>query len=341
MELTKENMEKQTKEEQKNKSTPKLYFAPLEGITGYLYRRIHQELFGGIDQYFMPFIMPHTKRNFNSKEQNELLPEHNKGMIVIPQILTNHAEDFIKMAKELWEMGYTQVNLNLGCPSKTVVAKGRGAGFLSYPKELNEFLSKIFEKTSMKISIKTRIGKESPQEWYPLMEVYNQYPLEELIIHPRTQQDYYKNKPNWTIVQDAVKFSKNPICYNGDIFTVSDYNRFHHTFPNISSIMLGRGMIANPFLAESIAAGENRMEKERWQEFHNRLLEVYQETLQGDTPVLYRMKELWFYMGASFTNSEKYSKKIKKCQHLSEYNMVVAALFREESLIFDFSFSSL
>lgn len=209
----------------------KYYFAPMEGINGYLYRRIHAHVFPGIDKYFMPFLVPHVKRSFNSKELKEIAPENNKGLYAVPQIMTNKAEDFISTAKKLQDLGYDEVNLNLGCPSKTVVSKGRGAGFLAYPKELERFLDEIFEKLDMKISVKTRVGVEDEEEFLTLLDIYNRFPMEELIVHPRLQTDYYKKPVRLPVFWQTSAGSRNSLCYNGDLVYVQDIQRFAREFP--------------------------------------------------------------------------------------------------------------
>lgn len=168
------------------------YMAPMEGITGYVFRNAYQKNFGGIDRYFTPFI---TNKKMNYKELNDIAPEHNRGMQVIPQILTNRADDFCEIARELEQYGYGIVNLNLGCPSGTVAAKKRGAGFLTEPDALDRFLEEIFTDCPLQISIKTRIGIEEDAEWKQLLTIYNRYPLEELIVHPRVLKDFYRNTP--------------------------------------------------------------------------------------------------------------------------------------------------
>ena len=174
----------------------KIYLAPLEGITGYTYRRALYQCFGGFDKYFIPFILPNQKRTSqHQRKERQLCLRINEGMYAVPQILTKNAEDFIQTAETLQEYGYDEVNLNLGCPSKTVVTKGRGAGFLDRPDELDKFLDEIFSKCDMKISIKTRLGMDDPEEFEDLLTIYNKYPLEELIVHARVQKDYYKNTP--------------------------------------------------------------------------------------------------------------------------------------------------
>ena len=160
----------------------KFYLAPMEGLTGFVFRNAYQKHFGDIDTYFTPFI---NNKKMNYKEIKDILPEHNKGMHVVPQILTNRAEDFLAIAKELGNYGYESVNLNLGCPSGTVVTKHRGAGFLAVPEELDHFLEEIFADCPLRISVKTRIGINDAGEWERILSIYEKYPMEELIIHPR------------------------------------------------------------------------------------------------------------------------------------------------------------
>ncbi len=306
------------------------YFAPMEGITGYIYRNAHRKFFKDVDVYYTPFIVPNQNREFSSREKNDILPEHNEGIKTIPQIMTNNWEGFVWTAMELKKYGYQEVNLNLGCPSKTVVSKHRGSGFLAVPDQLDQFLDRIFS-IDMKISIKTRIGKDSPEEFYRLMEIYNQYPVKELIIHPRIQTDFYRNTPNWDMFEMAVSVSKNPVCYNGDIFSPGDYQRLIQTFPSVERIMLGRGLVADPMLVGEIK-GKGRLQKEQLKAFHDQILSGYQETISGDRNVLFKMKELWAYMLQSFESGEKHGKKIHKSQNLFDYMSAVEALFRDLEL---------
>lgn len=208
----------------------KYYLAPMEGITGYIYRNSYKKFFNNIDKYFTPFIVPNKSTSLKTKELRDISPKNNKGMNIVPQILTNDSEGFIITARKLQQLGYDEINLNLGCPAGTVVSKNRGSGFLAKREEIDIFLDEIFKIDDMKISIKTRIGKDSPEEFYELIKIYNKYPIEELIIHPRTQKDFYGNKPDLDIFKDALSLSRNPICYNGDIFTVSGYNKLIKTF---------------------------------------------------------------------------------------------------------------
>ena len=327
-------------------------FAPMEGITGYIYRNAHHQVFGGITTYYTPFITPTQTRRLSAKELNDILPEHNQGMRIIPQILTNKAEDFLWAAENMRQLGYEEINLNLGCPSGTVVSKNRGAGFLIMTEELNAFLDKVcdgMEKLNLKFSVKTRIGKVDPAEWEELLEIYNRYPLERLIVHPRIRTDYYKNHPNLDEFERAVGESRNKLCYNGDIFSAKDYQRFHERFPQVDEIMLGRGLLANPALAEEICSlggadqktGVNRagttmtgavincLDKTRLRQYHDAILHGYEEVTSGDRNVLFKMKELWYYMGDAFADGEKLLKKVKKAQHMGDYEAAVSRLFAE------------
>ncbi|MBM7868684.1 tRNA-dihydrouridine synthase [Clostridium pascui] len=306
----------------------KYYFAPLEGITGYVYRNAYQTFFGQIDKYFTPFISPTSNKGFTSRELNDILPEHNQGLTVVPQILTNNAEYFTRTVNDLTKFGYDEINLNLGCPSGTVVAKHKGSGFLAQRAQLDEFLEDIFAKASTKISIKTRIGKDSPDEFYELIKIFNKYPLEELIIHPRIQTDFYKNKPNMSVFKDALELSKNPVCYNGDIFNLSDYKELVEIHPSLDAVMLGRGLIANPALIGEIK-NNHVVDKLVMKEFHDAVYEGYQEILSGDRNVLFKMKEFWFYMIHLFADSDKYVKKIRKTDRLCDYEAVISQLFQE------------
>ncbi len=302
------------------------YLAPLEGITTYVYRNAYHKYFRPMDKYFTPFIVPHKEKKFSTREKKELSHEHNRGLFVVPQLLTNDAEDFIKTARDIAELGYDEINLNLGCPSGTVVAKKKGAGFLAYPDELDRFLYEIFRKADFKISIKTRIGKESPEEFQKLLRIYNQYPLEELIVHPRVQTDFYKNVPNLDVYQEAERKSRHSLCYNGDIFTKENYEMFLNQFPNTEKVMLGRGIIANPGLVQEITSGEE-LKRERLLAFHNEIYEAYQEISSGERNVLFKMKELWSYMENRFPGSEKLMKKIRKSERLKDYEKIIQVIF--------------
>ena len=225
------------------------YMAPMEGVTNFVYRRAYHRFYHPMDKYFTPFISAKPKKNLSFQEICEVSPERNEGMYVVPQILTCNAEDFIRTAQLLKEdYGHQEVNLNLGCPSGTVTAKGKGAGFLAEPQKLDAFLDEIFSKLDMKISIKTRIGTHYEEDWDYLLAIYEKYPIHELIIHPRIQTDMYRGVPRLGAYEKAVSRLKMPLCYNGNLFSIADYKRITQRFPDTDCFMYGRGLITNPGL---------------------------------------------------------------------------------------------
>lgn len=307
-------------------------FAPMEGLTTYTYRNAHAKYFGGIHRYFAPFI---GSMHMSSRDINGILPENNQGVTLIPQILTNKAEEFLAIAEKLKEYGYDTVNLNLGCPSGTVVAKHRGAGFLEDPSALDRFLDEIFEKCSLKISIKTRIGMEFLSEWEDLVIVYAKYPLEELIIHPRLRREFYNGQPH----NDAYRLASSlpfPVCANGDLASPDSMQLLQDQFPFLDRVMIGRGLLRRPWLVQELENNsplDFQISKQTLLDFHNEILEGYCRIMSGDQPVLYKMKDLWTHLSCSFTSPDKYLKQIRKTRHLSEYRLEVARLFREQELI--------
>ena len=309
----------------------KFYLAPMEGITTYLYRNAYSRYFGGIDKYFTPFI---ASPKMNRREQNEILPEHNQSLTVVPQILANRSEEFLKITKKLAEYGYTTVNLNLGCPSGTVAARKRGAGFLSVPDELDRFLYEIYERSPLKISVKTRIGISSVDEWEPILDIYRKYPLEELIIHPRLQKELYKFTPHKeAYLTAAAELSEIPLCYNGDITSLKGYSELLNTAPRTERVMIGRGILKNPLLAVQLKAVESAehptLKKETLKAFHDELFEGYAAQMAGETPTLFKMKDLWTYLSESFAASDRHLKKIRKASGYAEYKAAVNSIFRE------------
>ena len=307
-----------------------LYFAPLEGIGGYIYRNAQADYFEKADKYYSPFLAPNQNRSISPKEYKDIAPEHNEDITLVPQIMGNNAEIFLKAAQELEQLGYKEINLNLGCPSRTVVTKYRGAGFLAKPDALEQFLEEVYSKLNIRLSLKTRLGMEDEEEFEHLLDIYNKFPVSELIIHPRVQTDYYKNTPRMESFLNALEKSKNPVVYNGDIFNKEKYQQVMKQM-DVSGVMLGRGVLANPALFGEIR-GTEKLSKERLWEFHERLLADYTQEMSGERNVLFKMKELWFYLAWSFTNTEKYEKKIRKAQHLSDYRLVVKQLFFEQEL---------
>lgn len=309
------------------------YAAPMEGITGYIWRNAHHHYYPGIVKYYTPFLSPGKKTGWTSREKAEILPDHNHRIPLVPQVLTNSAEAMICSAELLHDLGYREVNLNLGCPSGTVVSKGKGSGFLKDPDKLKAFFDKFFEyrlqrNITIELSVKTRLGMEDPEEILTLMKIYNQFPLSEIVLHARVQKDLYKKPARRDIFRQALRACRHPVCYNGDIFTLEDESRFEKEIPEVTRIMLGRGIIANPQLQEMIVNGTDR-DMGRLRLFHDEICTGYENIMSGDRNVLFKMKELWSYLLWEFPGSEKTGRRIKKCTRLSEYKMIVDQWFSE------------
>lgn len=304
-----------------------IYFAPLEGITGHIFRNAYNEIYGHIDKYFAPFISPSEKCPITPRERKEVTPENNKGFYLVPQILTCRSEHFIEGARELQAMGYKEINLNLGCPSGTVCAKGKGAGFLPETLALQKFLDDIYsyaESDGVKISIKTRLGYFNPDEFYDLLDIFNKYPVSELIVHPRIKSDFYKGEPRKEYYAYALEHSKCPLVYNGNIFTVKDYDEFSSSFgTSLDPVMLGRGLISDPSLADKLKGLATETDLAKFRRLHDTIYHEYQKVMSPDINVLYKMRELWSYWQTLFDGKERDIKRLLKAKKYEEYEDVV------------------
>ncbi len=298
-----------------------IYFAPLEGVTGYVFRNAYEKYYGGIDKYFTPFISPHTKKLMDAREKRDILPENNKGLTIVPQVLTNNVEDLIELAKQLHEeYGYEEINLNLGCPSKTVTTKGKGSGFLEYPAKMEEFFDRYFKVSDVKLSIKTRIGYYEVEEAERLFNLFERFPFEEVIVHPRLGSQMYKGTPYHDVFEEYLGRSKHSLCYNGDINSPEDLQNLNDKWGKCDKYMLGRGLIARPGMLQ----GKN--DWNTFLNFHDELVEGYYAYMCEDRNTLFKMKELWTWWAVQFPGQEKTLKKIKKATTLQEYKQLVRNL---------------
>ncbi len=304
------------------------YFAPMEGITGAVYRNAHHRYFPGLDKYFMPFLSPSQNHVFTRRELRDILPMYNEGVPAVPQLLTRRAEDFLWAAGELAAMGYREVSLNLGCPSGTVAAKGKGAGFLAFPQELDRFLEEIFSRAPLSVSVKTRLGVNDPEEFGPLLSIYNKYPITELTIHPRVQRDFYRNSVRMEHFARTLSASRIPVCYNGDLVTAGDCTALSGRFPGLEAMMLGRGLVANPALARQCAGGP-AADRATLQAFHDSLYTGFAQAFGSERNAMLRMKEIWFYHIYLFDEREKHAKALKKAASPQEFIRCANAVFRE------------
>ena len=304
------------------------YFAPMEGVTGAVYRRTHHEFFPGIDKYFMPFITPTTTGRFTPRQLRDIAPEYNVGVPAVPQLLTKTAADFIWAANALGDMGYAEVNLNLGCPSGTVTAKGKGAGFLGDPDALDRFFDAVFAAVRVPVSVKTRLGVHEPAEFDRLLDSYNRYPITELTIHPRVRQDFYKGTVREADFAAALPRCRMPVCYNGDVVTEADARAIAARYPGLPALMLGRGLIGDPSLVARLRGGP-RADSDTLRTFHDTLYARYCDAFGDARIAMLRMKEIWFYHLNLFENSEKHGKRLKKATDPRVYADAAASIFRD------------
>ena len=297
-------------------------FAPLEGLTDSVYRRLHHKYFGGADRYFTPFFSPTVHRALTPREARELPLVDNTDFPVVPQLLTKVPEDFLWMAGVCRERGYEEVNLNIGCPSGTVTAKGKGAGMLKDLDGLDSFLYTVFSSVPLPVSVKTRIGFESNAEFPKILQIYNRYPLKELIIHPRVRKDFYNGPVDMDSFRYALQESNAPVCYNGSLRTKSEISAFAAEFPAVESIMLGRGLIADPGLLTPGGTTADKLEN-----FHGELLEVYTREFGGPRNAMFRLKENWRYWLCKFDGAEKLGKRLRKATDVDEYKAITQEIF--------------
>ena len=303
------------------------YFAPMEGVTGALYRRVHHKYFPGADAYYMPFLTPTRDRVFTPRDLRETAPEHNQGFRAVPQLLTRDSGDFCWAANALFDLGYDEVNLNLGCPSGTVVAKGKGAGLLADLPALEALLDGIFAGVRGPVSVKTRLGLESPEEFGPLLELLARYPISLLIVHPRVRKDFYREPVRRKEFARAHRDYPGPLCYNGGLCTPEDCEALLREYPRVRSLMLGQGLLRNPALIRQ-AKGGLPPTAEELRAFHDELYHSYLEAFRSGRNTIFHMKELWSYLGTLFEGSEKLLKQIRKAQDTARYESVVDQIFR-------------
>lgn len=296
------------------------YFAPMEGLTDSIYRLQHHRFFGGVDRYYMPFFSPTIHRTLTSKETRELPRADSVPFTAVPQVMTKCAEDFLWAAEVVRDLGYNEINLNIGCPSGTVVAKGKGSGMLRDLEELTKFFDSIFAVSPLPVTVKTRIGLESPEEFPAVLELYNRYPIKELTIHPRVRKQFYEGQVHREWFTYAMQHSTIPLCFNGDIRTLSDVSILQEEYPGLNAVMIGRGLIADPGM---LVGGTDIGTLES---FLNALMDDYAVEFASCRNALFRMKENWAYLHDRFTGSDKLWKKMRKTTNAAEFRRLSAEL---------------
>ena len=320
-----------------------IYLAPMEGITGHIVRNAFLHHFGQIDKYFTPFI-PAAKR-LSRKVLRDIDPANNEGIRLVPQLISNRSDEILDMIRQLKDRGFSEFNINLGCPSGTVVSKKRGSGMLLYPQELDRFLDGIYSCADVPVSVKTRIGFYSVDEWPTLLAIYRRYPMSEFIIHPRVRAEMYTGFPHLEAFQAAYEeFAENGtdaanaaskasiapaarLCYNGDIWDTACYAEVMKHFPKLSAVMIGRGLLARPDLACCIKGVPVQDTREKIRAFCDEIYDGYLSIFSGEKDVFMHMKEIWANLGKSFQDSDRLVRKLMKSQSPSEYRYLMDQIF--------------
>lgn len=303
----------------------KIYLAPLQGLTDWMFREAFSRHIGSFDKTFTPFVRVQNGEFYRPNQCNDLLPEHNCFQKPIPQFLGNDAASFFRFEELCRSHGYTEININMGCPYPMVTGRRMGAGLLPYPVEIERLLNEIFNAATVKISVKCRLGMENASEFEALIPVFNEFPLEEIIIHPRVGKQQYKGNVDFDAFINYASALKAPVCYNGDVNSNEDAARVLQKAPDINALMLGRGVLQHPFLLselrnESLTADEKAA---RLKGFHTELIAYCQQKYSGDHHFLKHLEELWSYQSVEFENSHKLFKLIKKCKSLDQYRRVI------------------
>ena len=302
--------------------------APLDGITKVVFRRVWNRHFGGADRCFIPFFSPTDHHVVTARDFRELDPDQNRDLPSVPQVMSCKAQDFLWAAEVLGDLGYTEVNLNLGCPSGTVTAKGKGAGFLARPDDLDRFFDEVFSQVKLPVSVKPRLGIADPAEFEWLLEIYNRYPIACLTIHARVQKEKYRGPVHLEEFGRTLENSRNPVCYNGDLRTVAEVHALEKRFPAVESVMIGRGAVADPALLRKLRGGPAAT-REELQAFMQDLYREYQAFYGQVGTAAQRMREVWFYLIHLFDDADRLNKKLRRFKNPGEYEAIEAAIFQE------------
>ena len=312
-----------------------LLSSPLQGFTDFRFRNAINKYFGGIDTYYSPYIRLNGKLVIKPSYERDLLPENNIGLEVIPQIITNDADEFLFVAKYVKDLGYKELNWNLGCPYPMVTKSGMGSGLICNPEKINHILDRVHSESDIIVSMKMRLGCDTTEEILDVLPILDTYPIKNIAIHARIGKQLYKGGVHLDAFQQCIDNTKHKLYYNGDIKSVAKFREMQERFPTIDHWMIGRGLISDPFLPSMIRQNtleypKNKMELFR--AFHDTLYGIYSESLSGSTHLLLKMYHLWEYFAVTFSNPHKVLKKIKKAQSIRNYELAVTEIFKSEQI---------
>ena len=310
----------------------KIYLAPILGMTNYRYRNLFTKYFGGIDKYFAPFVTSVNAEIINPTLLKDLMPERNSVEYLVPQILSNNGDDFKRMAKAIIDLGYKEVNWNIGCPFSIVTRKNKGAGILAHPDKIRQFLDIVMNNPVCPVSIKMRLGMNDIADFRTVIPIINEYPVSELIIHGRTGKQAYKGVIHKNEMAEAFSLSTIPTVYNGDIFEYSDYELLTKHFPDTHTFMLGRGALSNPFLPSRMKGIHIDSSKKQTilKQFHDELYTAYENSLYGGKHLMDKMKSIWIYLAVHLKEGDELLKNIKRAKTVDTYNIVLSEYFGKE-----------
>jgi tRNA-dihydrouridine synthase len=310
-----------------------LLSSPLQGFTDFRFRNAINKYFGGIDTYYSPYIRLNGKLVIKPSYERDLLPENNIGLEVIPQIITNDADEFLFVAKYVKDLGYKELNWNLGCPYPMVTKSGMGSGLICNPEKINHILDRVHSESDIIVSMKMRLGYDTTEEILDVLPILDTYPIKNIAIHARIGKQLYKGGVHLDAFQQCIDNTKHKLYYNGDIKSVAKFREMQERFPTIDHWMIGRGLISDPFLPSMIRQNTLEYPKnkiELFHAFHDTLYRIYSESLSGSTHLLLKMYHLWEYFAVTFSNPHKVLKKIKKAQSIRNYELAVAEIFKSE-----------
>ena len=308
-----------------------LLSSPLQGFTDFRYRNAFNNHFGGIDTFFAPYIKLNGKLEIKKAYERDILPENNKNITVIPQVMTNSAEEFLFVANYVKQLGYKELNWNLGCPYPMVTKRGMGSGLICDFVKIENILKEVYEKSDITVSMKMRMGYENSNEILETLPVLDQFPLKNIAIHARIGKQLYKGGVDLNAFEKCLDHTKHKLYYNGDITSVAGFKKMQELFPSIDHWMIGRGLIADPFLPNMIKNNteiypSNKVELFR--DFHDTIYNEYSEALSGQHHLLLKMASFWEYFATQFSDPRKTFKRIKKAKSIKNYNLAVAENLR-------------
>ena len=310
-----------------------LLSSPLQGFTDFRFRNAFHHYFGGIDTFYSPYIRLNGKFKIKASYQNDLLQINNNTLEVIPQIITNDAEEFLFVAKYVKSLGYKELNWNLGCPYPMVAKSGMGSGLICNPEKINTILERAHNETDILVSMKMRMGYDNAEEILDAFPILDQYPLKNIAIHARIGKQLYKGPVDLDAFERCITSTKHKLYYNGDITSVATFKSMQTRFPSLDHFMIGRGLIADPFLPQMIKNGTTEYPKNRWdifEEFHNTIYTQYDDYLSGPTPIKMKMLGFWEFFSQSCSNPHKTYKAIKKATNPFKYEQAVSTILNNE-----------